>query len=79
MRRPAIVAAGKRLAELAAPLDQPGTPEYERAARAAGAAVNAVLGGLHFNAGLAPVFGAAAGRATVFSRLRPMLAQRMLK
>jgi hypothetical protein len=62
------VAAGKRVGELDAVLDQPGTDVYERATRAADAAVNAVLGGLHFNASLAPMLGHAASRAIVSRR-----------
>ena len=68
MRRPAIAAAGSRLAELSLLLDQPGTEAYELATKAADAAVNAVLARLHFNAGLAPVLGTAAGRALVGRR-----------
>jgi hypothetical protein len=68
-RRARVVAAGKRLVELDAVLDQPGTEAYERATRAADAAVDAVLGGLHFNASLAPVLGHAASRA-ILSRRR---------
>jgi hypothetical protein len=61
-RRAAVVAAGQRLAELSELVDQQGTEAYQAAMRAADAAVDAVLGGLHFNAALAPVLGHAAGR-----------------
>jgi len=67
-RRTAVVTAGKRLAELEALVDQPGTDAYNSAMRAADAAVNEVLGGLHFNASLAPVLGHAAGRVLASRR-----------
>ena len=67
-RRAYIAVAGKRLAELSLVLDQPGTEIYQRATLAADAAVNSVLGKLHFNAGLAPVLGHAAMRALVSRR-----------
>lgn len=56
----AIVEAGKRLRELDEAIVS--GEGLERAERAADAAVNAVLGSLHFNASLAPVLGSAAGR-----------------
>lgn len=68
MRRPAIAEAGRRVAELSALLDQPGTAAYERATMAADAAVNAVLTGMHYNAALAPVVSHAAGRALLSRR-----------
>jgi hypothetical protein len=43
-KRPIIVEAGQRLAELAALLDEPDTEAYRRATWAADAAVNAVMG-----------------------------------
>jgi len=67
-RRAAIVNAGLRLAELDALLEQPGTDGYKRAMGAADAAVNEVLGMLHFNASLAPVLGQAAGRVLASRR-----------
>jgi hypothetical protein len=62
-RRAGIVEAGLRLAELDAVLGQEDTEAYGLALRAADVAVNSVLGGLHFNAGLAPVLAHAATRA----------------
>lgn len=59
-RLAAIVEAGKRLREFDEAIAAGG--DLERAERAADAAVNAVLGSLHFNASLAPVLGSAAGR-----------------
>jgi uncharacterized protein (DUF2342 family) len=67
-RRAAVVEAGKRLVELAALVDQPGTDAYNAAMRAADPAMNDVLGGLHFNASLAPVLGHAAGRVLASRR-----------
>ena len=67
-RRLAVVTAGKRLSELEALLEQPGTEAYNAAMRAADSAVDAVLGGLHFNASLAPVLGHAAGRVLASRR-----------
>ena len=67
-RRAAVVAAGQRLGELAALLDQQGTEAYDAAMRAADTAMNEVLGGLHFNASLAPVLGHAAGRVLASRR-----------
>jgi hypothetical protein len=64
----AVVDAGKRLAELDALLDQPGTEAYKAAMRAADVAMNELLGGLHFNASLAPVLGHAAGRVLASRR-----------
>jgi hypothetical protein len=64
-RRPALVTAARRLAELDAVLgtEPQCSPAYVQAMRAAEQAVNAVLGGLHFNASLQPALGAAVGRA----------------
>ena len=62
-RRAGIVEAGLRLAELDAVLSQEGTEAYKLALRAADVAVDSVLGGLHFNAALAPVLAHAATRA----------------
>ena len=56
----AIVEAGKRLQELDDALAS--GVNVDPAERAADAAVNEVLGSLHFNASLAPILGAAAGR-----------------
>jgi hypothetical protein len=59
------VTSWRRQSELDALLDQAGTDAYRTAMAAmaaADAAVNAVLGSLHFNAILAPVLGQAAGR-----------------
>jgi hypothetical protein len=67
-RRAAIVDAGRRLAELDALLEQPGTDAYKAAMRASDEAVNEVLGRLHFNASLAPVLGHAAGRVLASRR-----------
>jgi len=67
-RRAAVVAAGRRLAELDALLEQPGTDGYRRAMAAPDAAVNDVLGMLHFNASLAPVLGKAASRVLASRR-----------
>ena len=67
-RRAAVVEAGRRLAELDALLEQPGTQAYDAAMQAADSAVNDVLGGLHFNASLAPVLGHAAGRVLASRR-----------
>jgi hypothetical protein len=64
-----VVTAGTRLAALDALIEQPGTDAYNAAMRSADAAVNEVLGGLHFNAALAPVlFGHAAGRVPASRR-----------
>src|SRR6187549_1662027 len=68
VRSAAVVAAGKRLAELDALLEQPGTEAYNAAMRAADVAVDKVLGSLHFNASLAPVLGHAAGRVLASRR-----------
>ncbi len=62
-RRRPLVTAGKRLTELDALLEAGATEGRDEAMRAADAAVQGVLGGLHFNAGLAPVLAHAAGRA----------------
>jgi len=67
-RRGAMVAAGRRLAELDALLKQLDTDGYLRAMTAADAAVNEVLGMLHFNASLAAVLGQAAGRVLASRR-----------
>jgi hypothetical protein len=68
VRSAAVVAAGNRLAELSALLEQPETDAYRRAMAAADTALDAVLGSLHFNASLAPVLGQAASRVLASRR-----------
>jgi len=65
-RLAAIVEAGQRLRELDEAIASGG--DLEGAERAADAAVNAVLGSLHFNASLAPVLSHAAGRVLASRR-----------
>lgn len=67
-RRAAVQRAGVRLGELDALLEQPDSDAYKAAMRAADDAVNDLLGGLHFNASLAPVLGHAAGRVLASRR-----------
>ena len=67
-RRATMVAAGKRLTEFDALLEQAGTYGYRRAMAAADVAVNEVLGMLHFNASLTPVLGHASGRVLATRR-----------
>lgn len=65
----ALAAPADRLTVEASILDQPGTAlPTQCATKAADEAVNAVMSSLHFNAGLAPVLGHAAGRALVSRR-----------
>ena len=65
-KRRTIARAGELLREVSEMLAgaevEPGTEAYEKAMRAADAAVNQVLGSMHFNAPLAPVVSVAAGR-----------------
>jgi len=68
VRSAAVVTAGNRLAELSALLEQPETDAYRGAMVAADAALDAVLGSLHFNASLAPVLGHAASRVLASRR-----------
>lgn len=61
-RSAAIVDAGKRLAELSALVEQPGTEAYDMAMRAADTAIKELFGSLHFNSSLEPVLGFAVER-----------------